>query len=554
MAPSNSQNAIDIYKKGADKEGSIEIVSRRLLLWARREGGGLARVEYASEFSRRELLQRMQGAGIKLTEIDLPASQTAAEAVEFLLMSLAQASEDVVSISGFAKAFQSQTALADSLRTLNFNREALTAFPLRQIWWMTPALLETSLHSMPDMHGWFNPQLSLTQVIVGDAKAFSTGTIQPEGGRLSQRNLQSNIDDARQRSRRLLAEIETARRSGAAESALVTTYLLPAMEALANVSARKELQALAAQYADLLNHFYSMSNSEVFAVLRSEAASEEKALSFARNLDKLVEVFYAQGLYAEAERLCVRALEIKRAELGDRHPAAAASLNNLAALYRSQGRYGEAEPLYLEALEIRKAELGDRHPDTATSLNNLALLYKSQGRYDEAEPLYLEALEIRKAELGDRHPKTALSLNNLAGLYNSQGRYGEAEPLYLEALEIYKAELGDRHPDTASSLNNLAGLYESQGRYGEAEPLYLEALEIYKAELGDRHPDTATSLNNLAGLYYNTNRLSEAATTMSEALSIRENLLGPDHPHTLTSKQNLASIQKALNPSHDDES
>ena len=508
MAPSNSQNAIDIYKKGADKEGSIELVSRRLLLWARREGSGLARVEYASEFSRRELLQRMQGAGIKLTEIDLPASQTAAEAVEFLLMSLAQASEDVVSISGFAKAFQSQTALADSLRTLNFNRETLTAFPLRQIWWMTPALLETSLHSMPDMHGWFNPQLSLTQVIVGDAKAFSTATMQLEGERLPQRTLQSNIDDARQRSRRLLAELETARRLGAAESALVTTYLLPAMEALANVSARKELQALAAQYADLLNYFYSMSNSEIFAVLRSEAASNEKALSFARNLDKLVEVFYAQGLYAEAERLCVRALEIKKAELGDRHPNTAISLNNLAGLYNSQGHYGEAEPLYLEALEIRKAELGDRHPDTASSLNNLALLY------------------------------------------NSQGLYGEAEPLYLEALQIRKAELGDRHPDTASSLNNLALLYNSQGRYGEAEPLYLEALEIYKAELGDRHPSTALSLNNLASLYYSTNRLSEAATTTSEALSIFEDLLGPDHPHTLTSKQNLAAIQKALNPSH----
>ena len=63
-----------------------------------------------------------------------------------------------------------------------------------------------------------------------------------------------------------------------------------------------------------------------------------------------------------------------------------------------------AEPLYVQALEIRKAELGDRHPDTAQGLNNLALLYDSQGRYGEAEPLYVQALEIRKAELGDRHP------------------------------------------------------------------------------------------------------------------------------------------------------
>ncbi|MGB3767984.1 MAG: tetratricopeptide repeat protein, partial [Phormidesmis sp.] len=38
------------------------------------------------------------------------------------------------------------------------------------------------------------------------------------------------------------------------------------------------------------------------------------------------------------------------------------SLDRLARVYELQGRYGEAEPLYLQALEITKAELGDRHP------------------------------------------------------------------------------------------------------------------------------------------------------------------------------------------------
>ncbi|MEM9005734.1 MAG: tetratricopeptide repeat protein [Cyanobacteria bacterium P01_F01_bin.86] len=63
-----------------------------------------------------------------------------------------------------------------------------------------------------------------------------------------------------------------------------------------------------------------------------------------------------------------------------------------------------------EALDIRKSELGDRHPDTASSLNNLALLYRSQGHYVEAETLLLEALDIRKTELGAHHLSTASSL------------------------------------------------------------------------------------------------------------------------------------------------
>ncbi|MGC1219562.1 MAG: tetratricopeptide repeat protein, partial [Phormidesmis sp.] len=429
MAPSEWQSAMRKDTIKADKSGTIDEVSQRLLLWAKRDGGGLARVEYASEFSREQLLQRLSGEGVELIEIDLPASQTAAAAVEFLLGRLAEVSGvaterpgegNVVSVSGFAEAFQSQMSLADSLRILNFNRESLTAFPLRQIWWMTPVLLETSLHAMPDMHGWFNPQLSLSEVITRSAEdLFAATPIQIER-RLSQ----SNIDDARQRSRRLLAELEAARGSGAEEVALVTTYLLPALEAIAQAGARQELKALTTQHKALLNHFYSMNNAEVLAALSSGEVAGEKALSFARSLDKLVEVFYKQGLYAEAERLCIRALEIKKSKLGDRHPDTAQGLNNLALLYYLQGRYGEAEPLSVEALEIRKAALGDRHPDTATSLNNLAALYRSQGRYGEAEPLYVEALEIRKAELGDRHSSTATSLNNLALLYKSQGRYG----------------------------------------------------------------------------------------------------------------------------------
>ncbi|MFK8184657.1 MAG: tetratricopeptide repeat protein [Phormidesmis sp.] len=221
----------------------------------------------------------------------------------------------------------------------------------------------------------------------------------------------------------------------------------------------------------------------------------------------------------------------------------------LGRFYESLSQWADAERCWQRSLEIRKTELGDRHPDTASSVNNLAALYESQGRYGEAEPLYVQALEIRKTELGDRHPDTAASLNNLAALYESQGRYGEAEPLYVQALEIRKTELGDRHPDTAASLNNLAELYRSQGRYGEAEPLYVQALEIRKTELGDRHPDTASSLNNLAVLYAYTNRFSQAIEIMSQVISIHESQLGPEHPDTLSSKQSLKAMQQAMKES-----
>ena len=79
------------------------------------------------------------------------------------------------------------------------------------------------------------------------------------------------------------------------------------------------------------------------------------------------------------------------AALGKDHPTTAHGVNGLATLYQLQGRYADAEPLCLRALETWEVELGADHPDTTTGLHNLAALYKSQGRYVEAEPLYVRA-------------------------------------------------------------------------------------------------------------------------------------------------------------------
>ena len=136
-----------------------------------------------------------------------------------------------------------------------------------------------------------------------------------------------------------------------------------------------------------------------------------------------------------------------------------ATLSSKMATYL-QGRasYPEAEPLFRRALEIRKAQLGDDHPSVATSLNNLAKLLQAQGKYTEAEPLFRRALEIREAQLGDDHPYVAQSLNNLAGLLKDQGKYTEADPLHRWALEILETQLGDDHPNTTKIRKNLENL------------------------------------------------------------------------------------------------
>ena len=380
--------------------GSISDISRRLILWGRRSDRGMARVEYSSEFARQQVTQQLQAAlsevGIAYREISLTSQQSADRVVADLLDRLMQSPTGVVSIVGFGAAFANQSTLADDLRVLNFNRERFLAFPGRQVWWVTPVFLQRVIHAIPDLNSYFSPRLCLSEAIFADSARDST---------LLTTGSTVNIEDARQRSQQLIRQFEAARRGGAKDETLLTTYLLPALEALAEVGAQQELRDLTQQFEGLLG-------------------------------------------------------SLKRTDL----PDMATSLGRLASLYHDQGRYLEAEPLYLQALALKRSLLGEQHPDVATSLNNLAGLYRAQGRYEEAEPLYLQALALRRSLLGEQHPDVATSLNNLAVLYANQGRLTDAEPLLVHALELRQQLLGNQHPYTIETRQSLEYLRQMMGK------------------------------------------------------------------------------------------
>jgi tetratricopeptide (TPR) repeat protein len=413
--------------------GSIADVAARLLLWARRSGKGLALVEYSSEFSRQRVVERVKAelGGTVVQTIALLRQGSAADAVQDLVDRLAAVPEGtVVWVTGFAGAFEQ----VDGLRVLNFNREALAAFPVRQVWWVTPVVGQMLLQATPDLQGWFNPKLRLTESIAVE----NSGLIQERS------SSRAAVADAMERSQKLVRQFEQVRQTDISGQEALKTYLLPALEALAEVGAEQQLRDLTLQFEGFLSQI-----------------KDGNRLDIATSLFRLGTLYYQQGRYRNAEPLMKQALAIHKSELGDRHPSTATSLNNLAALYESMGRYAAAEPLYLESLAISKAELGDRHPDTATSLNNLAGLYRAMGRYEAAEPLYLESLAISKAELGDRHPDTATSLNNLAMFYHSTKQFDRALPLLEEALSIRQAVLPAEHPSILSTQQSLVKLRQA---------------------------------------------------------------------------------------------
>lgn len=271
----------------------------------------------------------------------------------------------------------------------------------------------------------------------------------------------------------------------------------------------------------------------------------EEAPKYLNALNSLAILYFRMGKYDASEQYYKQTIELSKKHLGLDHTTHANSLNNLASLYLQIGNLEAAEPLYMQSIGIMKRTVGTEHADYALALNNLAYLYYLMGQYESVEPLWLKSTAIRKNTVGEQHPDYASSLNNLSNLYQKIGKYEEAEPLMIQAKEIIKAKYGETHPKYATYLNNLASLYESMSRYKEAEPLYQQSILVCKKRLGERHPDYASSLHNLAHLYYTTGQYAAAEKLYLQSQKIWKESVGEMHQDYATSLNNLGGLYSA---------
>ncbi len=299
--------------------GSVTDIRDRLLLWANRSIGtdtneaigSLIRAEFSSEFSRQRVIVDLRviltDRSIPFYELVLPSQQDPLALTDLLVAKIASLPTGVLSVTGFATAFNNQVPVAEAMRVLNFNRDRIVANSLCQIWWMTPVFAQTAIYAMPDITSWFIAKLQLTEYPQVDTTNISTE--KDSGGSYA------NIDDARRRSQNLLQQMQVAKEAGVDDNELIKTFLLPALEALADVGAQKSLRDLSLQFEGLLGEF-KLTNSVQVAI----------------------------------------------------------ALARIAILYQDQGRYSEAEPLYVRSLQIAENTLGVNHPSTQTIRENLEIL------------------------------------------------------------------------------------------------------------------------------------------------------------------------------------
>jgi hypothetical protein len=178
-------------------------------------------------------------------------------------------------------------------------------------------------------------------------------------------------------------------------------------------------------------------------------------------------------------------------------------------LYRAQGAYAKAEPLYLRALTISEKALGPEHPSTGTRLNNLAALYRAQGAYAKAEPLYLRALTISEKALGPEHPSTLVGVENLTLVAAQEDRWTDVAVRFRRLLSSTRHRRDLAYGRDTEKLRALgsrqfftsilhAGVGDAERRK-EFLPLLLRAVTGSKARLADEAQAALESMKRRVG-------------------------------------------------------
>jgi tetratricopeptide (TPR) repeat protein len=151
-------------------------------------------------------------------------------------------------------------------------------------------------------------------------------------------------------------------------------------------------------------------------------------------------------------------------------------MNNLATVYRAQSRLAEAEKVLLDLVEIRKRVSGPDHPDTLAAMGNLSNVYADMDRPADALPLVQAVRTGMLRVLGPDHPDALFAGNRLASALAALGRYAEAEPLLREVIAGESKRGGPQSPAVLRSQSDLGELLMRAGRLDEAEQLLAGAL------------------------------------------------------------------------------
>ncbi len=236
---------------------------------------------------------------------------------------------------------------------------------------------------------------------------------------------------------------------------------------------------------------------------------------------------FAAGEYGEAILWHgARLVALERA-LGADHPELAIALTDLANSEQSIGASTVAMAHLERALEIRRAELGEEHPSVGETYNAVGAVQYGRGDYEGALATFRRALAIEE-RAGDE-TRIAARLHNVATVLHDLRRFDEARTAHERALALQEHALGPDHPELASSLVGIGAVLEELGDPRAAIAIEERALAIREKSLPPKHPEIGEVVHNLGVAHLALGETEKALGYHLRAAEIYEDALGPLH-------------------------
>ena len=197
------------------------------------------------------------------------------------------------------------------------------------------------------------------------------------------------------------------------------------------------------------------------------------------------------GDYEEAQRMYLKALELRRKKYGPKSAALTPVLLSYAEMLRLDGNLKKAQGALQEALEINLETYGKHSEYVAEVYNSLGQLYKQRGEVNEADTVLLEALRIRRLNFGEYHPAIGSTLNNLAEVARERLDFITSLSYHATAVEAFEKSVGVDHVGYVNAKGNLGLTLRRQAQIGleKGEQLVKNAVEFLALKKYDsRHP------------------------------------------------------------------
>jgi tetratricopeptide (TPR) repeat protein len=336
-------------------------------------------------------------------------------------------------------------------------------------------------------------------------------------------------------------------------------------------------------------------NAEAMWLLALEEAKKlsEKDSVYTLTLASLVEVYWNQAKYRQAEPFAKQLFYVLESVHGPDHLKVGIAAGDLAMLYHWQGKYGQAEPLYRRALSIKKRIFGENHPEVIELVENYASLMQATDRTEQAQHLNISIQQFRSPENTVRSERLRtfsdgnvsarqdaerrlsqqaitvagdvivekdvkeLSIEDQEQVLDSQRRWDACKSAADQAVEgqdlagaeqiwcraLVEAErLGPRDWRLPYNLDTLAEIWSKQDKYHVAEPLLKRSLRLKIDTLGPINQTVAGALNQLAKLHYLQGHYAECELFAKKSLQVFEKVVGLEHEDVATACHNLATL------------